>query len=156
MELTQYQSHKRVHAAQISKVLVDGKGVVYGLELDVVGKFDRLIFNSESNELLRKPKPEPGMWYVLYPDGYFSFHPENFLDEYAKVELLPAKITTLEQVTQEVKDKTNWAEKKRTDTNQIQEDTLDNIAHLGRVIQTLQAEIVRLKQLQEDHDLAQS
>lgn len=102
MNLQQYQSHKKVHAAKIVAVIVDGTGKIYGIDLDLDkdDKVNRLIFSSETNELLRKPKPEAGMWYVLYPDGYFSFHPENFLEEYSKVEDIPAKVTSLEQAQQ--------------------------------------------------------
>ena len=94
-----YISHKRVWALKIAKVHTDEDGQGIALQ------FENPLFAMRaftSSQLEHKPIPEPGMYFVQYADGYFSFSPESAFEEgyspaeeepvVEKVTLIPGKL----------------------------------------------------------------
>lgn len=75
-ELPRYKSHKTVWALKIRSIAPTSDGYVLMFERD---EFGSLAFTLE--ELQNRPKPEPGWYYVVYPDGYFSFSPAKQFEE---------------------------------------------------------------------------
>jgi hypothetical protein len=82
-----YQSHKRVRARKVDRVLpfYDDSGVTLVFENHVEESIQTLCFTND--QLKNKPAPEAGMYFVLYEDGYFSFSPaKQFEDGYTPAE----------------------------------------------------------------------
>jgi hypothetical protein len=79
--MPKYRCHKEVWALKIAAVLPDEWGV--GLRFEDRGFYVRAFTN---DQLQGKPKPEVGMYLVIYEDGYTSFSPAAaFEDGYTLV-----------------------------------------------------------------------
>ncbi|MGH9505216.1 MAG: hypothetical protein ACRD20_20375 [Terriglobales bacterium] len=73
-----YVSHKRVWALKIEKVHADEDG--QGIALQFEGNHFALRAFTTS-QLEHKPVPEPGMYFVQYEGGYFSFSPAETFEK---------------------------------------------------------------------------
>jgi hypothetical protein len=92
-------SHKRVWALKIAKVHVDedGQGIAIAFENP---SFALRAFTR--SQLEHKPIPEPGMYFVQYEGGYFSFSPADAFEKgyspaeeepvVEKITLIPGKV----------------------------------------------------------------
>lgn len=90
-ELPKYQSHKKVWALKIKKIVFDsdlareqnretnGKATITP-EDDAYASFD------VDSAYVRKHEPKEGGYYVVYKDGYKSFSPADvFEDGYSRI-----------------------------------------------------------------------
>ena len=79
-DLPRYKSHKIVQAARIRAIMVNTDDGINTLALE----------GGESVQVVKgymRHNPEPGGYYVRYPDGYESWSPaEAFEDGYTLVE----------------------------------------------------------------------
>lgn len=84
MELPQYICHKKVHALQIRQVVWLHEGEMGKAEATL--HFVRTEYASihlTPKQLMNKPVPKDGNYYIVYKDGYFSFSPaKEFEDGY--------------------------------------------------------------------------
>jgi len=88
--MQKFKSHKVVEAAKIVsiEVVVDGSALLH-----VADGLDNI---HVSETYLAKHEPQPGGYYVRYPDGYESFSPaEAFEDGYTAVDAYPTPVETL-------------------------------------------------------------
>lgn len=82
IEMPRYQCHKKVWALRIAAVVdptesgneSDGTRVLEFVETDYSAI-------RESREFVRKHNPQPGMYYVVYDDGYTSVSPAKAFEE---------------------------------------------------------------------------
>ena len=78
--LPQWQSHKKVWAAKITHVELDGSN---GPTLHLEGDFTAIV----DNDYLNRHEPQPGGYYVRYKDGYESWSPAEVFEEgYTRIE----------------------------------------------------------------------
>lgn len=83
MEMPKYQSHKQVWALKIKKVLTNAEMT----DGAIVPEDERYGSIPVSGEYLHKHLPEPGGYYVVYPDGYKSWSPaEAFESGYTRIQ----------------------------------------------------------------------
>jgi hypothetical protein len=80
-EMPRYESHKKVWALKIKKVLKDDWGI--GIQFEDP-QFSNRVFTND--QLKNRPVPEEGMYLVQYEDGYISFSPgKQFEEGYTRV-----------------------------------------------------------------------
>ncbi len=90
-EMPKYQSHKQVWALRIKDVALDSDlAQQEGRETDgsamITPEHPGYAPFRVDAEYMRKHKPEPGGYYVVYPDGYKSFSPAKaFEDGYTRI-----------------------------------------------------------------------
>jgi hypothetical protein len=111
-------SHKRVWALKIAKVHrdEDGQGLALSFEEP---RFALRAFTT--SQLAHKPVPEPGMYFVQYEGGYFSFSPADAFEKgyspaegepvVEKITLIPGKLVLTpwgEMKTVRVVQETRW------------------------------------------------
>lgn len=78
-ELPKWQCHKVVHALKINVV-------EYMPDDMVMLQFHDTRFAPIQVSTIRRPKPSNDWYYVVYPDGYFSFSPtKEFEDGYTLI-----------------------------------------------------------------------
>lgn len=81
-EMPKYRSHKVVQAVKIAEVMCDtdrAHGAIIPEDLSLTPI-------AVTGEYLKKHNPEPGGYFVVYPDGYRSFSPaEAFESGYSRI-----------------------------------------------------------------------
>ena len=87
-EMPRYKCHKEVWALKIEKVTLDAEGE--DRESDGSATITPIEYPYMpfyvSAEYVRKHRPQPGGYYVVYKDGYESFSPaEAFEDGYTRI-----------------------------------------------------------------------
>lgn len=83
MEMPRYQSHKKVWALKIAKIVRDGDGE--DRESDGSGMITPLDNGyapfKVDRDYMHKHKPQVGGYYVVYDDGYKSWSPAQAFEE---------------------------------------------------------------------------
>lgn len=83
LPMPQYRSHKVVGALKIKEVIT----FFHIPEQRVVLVFEDASIPSQEVDVINRPRPEPGWYFVRYPDGYYSFSPaEQFEQGYSLVD----------------------------------------------------------------------
>lgn len=92
IEMPKYQSHKKVYALKIEKIVLDADlAKSENRETDgsaMIGPSDgRYAPFKVSAEYVRKHNPQPGGYFIVYDDGYQSWSPaEAFESGYTRIE----------------------------------------------------------------------
>ncbi len=81
-EMPKYRCHKEVHALKIS-VVTENENRGTAVLTPEGGLFAEI---SVDEDFVKKHRPQPGGYYVVYKDGYKSFSPADaFEDGYARI-----------------------------------------------------------------------
>lgn len=84
-QMTEYQSHKRVHGEKILKIIPEAEVPEDAADRPEIGGaqivFDNMTFINVEPAYLEKHKPEIGGYVVIYKGGYASFSPAKAFEE---------------------------------------------------------------------------